>query len=111
MREGRSGIFHLTRHWALFLKCAVSSPMGTHLLPPCGTSKVIYNRPYVLGISWTALANNSKEGFLCLIMGLLLSGLWFLEGGLSVQMRNVCQNYVYIYTQNYMYSGLFKINS
>ena len=40
---------------------------------------------YVLGVSWTALANESGEDFSCLLLGLLLGGLWLLEGAPSGQ--------------------------
>ena len=42
---------------------------------------------YAFGISWTALANTSKEDFSCLVLQFLLGGLWLLEGALSAQMR------------------------
>lgn len=34
--------------------------------------------------------NNSKEGFSCLVFGLLLGDLWLWEGALSAQMKRIC---------------------
>jgi len=52
----------------------------------------------VLEVSWTTLTNNSNEGFTCLVLGLLLDGLW-LDGHLG----HLFKLYMYIYILTYVY--------
>lgn len=52
--------------WTLCPKCMATSATGIYLLP-LRAIKGSSNRLYALGFSWTALTNNSKEGFSCLV--------------------------------------------
>lgn len=52
---------------------------------------------YVLGASWTALSNNSKEGFSCLVLGFLLGHCWHSQGSFSAQMVNFHLIYICIF--------------
>ena len=58
----------------------------------------------VSGVSWETLTNNSKEGFSCLVLGILLDGLWLLgtwkcfnvkkEGTECTYCQNACSAYL-----------------
>ena len=72
----------------LRLKCAVLSAIETYFLP-LGVTKGESNRLNILGVSGTAWANNSEKGFSCLVLGILLGSLWFLEGVPLAQVRKV----------------------
>lgn len=67
-------------------------------IPPLRAAKGSSNNLYVLGACWTTLSNNTKEGFLCLVLGFLLGGPWLLEGALSsAQMRKFYLKYICIF--------------
>jgi hypothetical protein len=51
----------------------------------------------VLGVSWTILTNNSKEGFSWFMLRILLADLWLLEGALSAHIGKYIYMCVYIY--------------
>lgn len=48
-----------------------------------------------------------KEGFSCLVLGLLLDGLWFLVGTLSAQKRKLHFNYVFLYVNLCVLLGFY----
>lgn len=75
--------------WALFLKYTM---IGTYLPLLVGNG----SRMNVLEIFEAALTNNSKEGFLHLVLDFLLDGRWLLEGALSTQISSL-KLYVYLY--------------
>lgn len=52
----------------------------------------------VLGVSWTILTNNSKEGFSWFMLRILLADLWLLEGALSAHIGKYIYMCVYIYS-------------
>lgn len=54
------------------------------------------SRLNVLEIFEAALTNNSKEGFLHLVLDFLLDGRWLLEGALSTQISSL-KLYGYLY--------------
>lgn len=65
----------------------------------------------MLGVSWMTLTN-SKEGFLCLMLGFLLDGLCILEEALSAYMGNFHLNSVCIFIYRVMcIIGVFKVDS
>lgn len=74
---------------------------------PLRAAKSSSNRLYALGVSWTALANLSKEECPCLLLGCLSAGLCLSEP--SVQMRKVT-TYVDFYVDLNVYQG-FLVNS
>jgi hypothetical protein len=53
------------------------------------TTKSNSNWLFVLGVSLTALVNNSNKNFLHLLLSFLLDNLWLSERGASAQMRKV----------------------
>jgi hypothetical protein len=75
------------------------------------------NRLHVLRISWAILINNSKDGYLYLVLRFLLSDFWHLEGLLSaiwekftktVVLQLCYREYVNMHIQKYMYYRIFK---
>lgn len=50
-----------------------------------------------LEFSWKTSTNNSKRGFSCSVLGVLLDSLWLLGEALSVQMGDFFKFCVYIY--------------
>lgn len=66
-------------------------------IPPLRAAKGNSNNLYILGACWTTLTNNTKEGFLCLVLGVLLGSPWLLEGSLSAQMRKFHLRYICIF--------------
>lgn len=63
-------------------KMDMSSAIGTYVALLRGTQRQ-WSHPVCLGNLSDNLTNNSKEGFSCLVLGVLLGGLWPLETSLS----------------------------
>lgn len=60
----------------------------------------------VLGVLWTTLTSNSKEGFSCLVLGFLLDSGQLLGEALPVYKENLFK----VYTQTYMHSIYFEVD-
>lgn len=78
---------------SLFLKCVLSSAIGT-FLPSRGRGHayvitIAYN---ILGVPWMALTNSLKEGFSCLLLVFLLNCLWPWKKALLVHMGKIHLN-------------------
>lgn len=104
-------IIHVSSHsevsGALFLRCTVSSAKWIHLTS-LSIIKGNRNTLYILGVSSTALVNNSKEDFLCLVWGLSLSDLWLL-GGMPSTQKSLLKLYMCEYKLSYVsYKFLFR---
>lgn len=80
---------------AWFLKSLVSSATGICLFNSMGSPRATAN--CIHWESCTALANNAKEDFSCLVPDVLLDGLWLLERALSVKKSSLKYKYLYSY--------------
>lgn len=103
-----SGHLLLRGLWALCLMCVVSLAIGTQLLLWAGNEQGTSHSLWSQRVSWAALTNNAKEGFLSLVLRFLLVGLWLLEGTLSALMQKFHLNFICAFIDKLMYTiGFF----
>jgi hypothetical protein len=66
------------------------------------------NAYHVLGVYWTSLTNNAEEGFLCMVMGFLLDGIWLVEETFSSYLGTFHLSHVCVITLSKYFIDSFR---
>lgn len=102
-----SDLILLRGFWVLCFKCTVSSTIGI-CLPLLEVTKETTTAYVDSEVSWTTLSNNSKGGFLCPVLRVLLGNYGCWKEELPTQMGNFYLNFImFMFMCGYAYDLLY----